>query len=262
MPDGTTRLRQNNTPVHSYLRLGTFGRFTIVQESAAIAVPFDAPLDLASIVGCAVATGIGSVLNTARVEPGSAIAVFGCGGVGLAIVQGAHLAHAAPIIAIDLGPEKLALARRLGATHTLRGDEPGLTQRLRKITGGRGLDYAFEAIGLAGTTETAIRSLGKGGTAVLVGQSAGGVSVAIDPLTISDEEQSIMGSNYGSCRPLIDFPRILDLHADGSIDLEPMVTRRIQLEDINTGFDDMRAHSGARTIIEYQGRHADPAMNS
>jgi S-(hydroxymethyl)glutathione dehydrogenase/alcohol dehydrogenase len=251
MPDGTTRLRQGDVPVHSYIALGTFGRFVMVQESAAIAIRRDVPLDLASLVGCAVTTGIGAVINTAKVEPGASVLVLGCGGVGLSVVQGAALARAATIVAVDLDPEKRQLATTLGATHALDGADANLPERLTDLSAGRGFDYAFEAIGAPTTTDVAIRSLGKGGTAVLVGQVPAGVTVPIDPLLISDQERVIRGSNYGSARPVIDFPRILDLYARGVINLDLMVTERIPLEEINSGFDAMRAHRGARTVVEF-----------
>lgn len=251
MPDGTTRLRQGGSPVHSYIALGTFGRFAVVQESAAIAIRRDVPLDLASLVGCAVTTGIGAVLNTAKVEPGASVLVLGCGGVGLSVVQGAVLARAATVVAVDLDAEKLNLATALGATHTLDGAAADLPQRLTDLCRGRGFDYAFEAIGAPATTNLAIRSVGKGGTAVLVGQVPAGVTVSIDPLLISDQERVIRGSNYGSARPVVDFPRILDLYMRGDINLDLMVTERISLEEINAGFDAMRDRRGARTVVEF-----------
>ena len=223
----------------------------MVQESAAIAIRHDVPLDLASLVGCAVTTGVGAVLNTAKVEAGASVLVLGCGGVGLSVVQGAVLARASTIVAVDLDADKRRLATVLGATHALDGADDDLANRLADLSAGRGFDYAFEAIGAPATTDVAIRHVGKGGTAVLVGQVPTGVTVPIDPLLISDQERVIRGSNYGSARPVVDFPRILDFYARGDINLDLMVTERIPLEEINEGFDAMRAHRGARTVVEF-----------
>ena len=250
MPDGTTRLSRDGRPVHSYLALGTFGQFAMVQERAAIAVRRDVPLAQASLVGCAVTTGIGAVVNTAGVEPGAGVVVIGCGGVGLNVVQGARLAAAHPIVAVDPQASKQEAARRFGATHTLNASGAELAEAVAELTGGRGIDYSFEAVGTPGTTEDAIRCIGKGGTAVLVGQVAMGQTIRIDPLTVSDQEKVIRGCNYGSARPAIDFPRLLDLYMHGRIDLDSLITDRVGLPDINAGFEAMRSRSSIRTVVE------------
>lgn len=252
MPDGTTRLSRHSQPVHSYIALGTFGQFAMLQESAAIKIRPDVPLAQASLVGCAVTTGIGAVINTARVEPGASVIVIGCGGVGLNILQGARLAAAHPIVAVDREPAKLDAASRFGATHTVNSAEVDLCEAVADITGGRGFDYGFEAIGLPGTTEDAITSIGKGGTAVLVGQVATGQRIAVDPLIISDQEKVIRGSNYGSARPAVDFPRILDLYTTGLIDLDSLITQTVGLSQINAGFDAMRNRSSIRTVVDFR----------
>jgi S-(hydroxymethyl)glutathione dehydrogenase/alcohol dehydrogenase len=251
MPDGTTRLRRQGQPVHGYIALGTFGQYAMVQESAAIRIRRDVPFAQASLVGCAVTTGIGAVINTAKVEAGARVIVIGCGGVGLSVLQGARLAAAHPIVAVDREPEKLEAARRFGATHTINSAEVDLSAAVAEITNGRGFDYSFEAIGLPSTTEDAIASIGKGGTAVLVGQVATGQRISIDPLVISDQEKVIRGSNYGSARPAVDFPRILDLYKNGVIDLDSLITQRVDLKEINAGFDAMRMRSGIRTVIDF-----------
>jgi S-(hydroxymethyl)glutathione dehydrogenase / alcohol dehydrogenase len=251
MPDGTTRLTRDGLPVHSYISLGTFGQYAMVQESAAVKIRQDVPFAQASLVGCAVSTGIGAVINTARVQPGSSVLVVGCGGVGLNILQGARLAAAYPIIAVDREPSKLQAARHFGATHAINSTLEDVAESVKELTAGRGVDYAFEAVGLPRTTEDAIASLGKGGTAVLVGQVASGQRVSIDPLAISDQEKVIRGSNYGSIRPELDFARILDFYESGRIDLDSLITNRITLDQINDGFESMKSGKGIRTVIEY-----------
>jgi S-(hydroxymethyl)glutathione dehydrogenase / alcohol dehydrogenase len=251
MPDGTTRLRREGSPVHSYLALGTFGKYVMVQEAAAIRIRSDVPLAEACLVGCAVTTGIGAVINTAKVQAGASVIVIGCGGVGLNVVQGARLAGAYPIVAVDREQAKLEAAVQFGATHTINTAQSDMSEAVPELSAGRGFDYSFEAIGLPQTTEHAIAAIGKGGTAVLVGQVAAGQRISIDPLVISDQEKVIRGSNYGSARPALDFPRMLDLYATGRIDLSGLITQRVPLAQINAGFDAMQSHGGIRTVVDY-----------
>jgi S-(hydroxymethyl)glutathione dehydrogenase/alcohol dehydrogenase len=263
MLDGTTRLRRGGEAVHAYLALGTFGEYAVVAESGAIRVGDDVPLEQAALVGCAVATGFGSVVNTAKVPVGASVAVIGCGGVGLSVLQGAAVSAAAPIIVVDVRDDKLETARTLGATHIINARQTNPVDAVMAITGGRGVDFAFEAIGLSATIEQAVGMLASAGTAVVVGQAPEGVTVAVDPFRISDRELRIIGSNYGSCRPSTDFPRLLDLCGRGVIKLDPLVTRRLELEQINDAFAAMSAGDGFRSVIGYgptQGGGRDEAI--
>lgn len=250
MPDGTSRLRSGDEMVSSMLTVGSLGEYTVVPENGAIRIDDSVPLDLAAVVGCAVATGVGAVLNTARIEGGRSVAVVGCGGVGISVVQGATAMSAEPLIAIDANPEKLALAARLGATHTIDASNVDAVEAVHEITGG-GVDYAFEAIGLKTTIEQTIAMLGPAGAAVLVGMPPDGVTVEIDPMTITSSEQRILGCIYGSCNPPVDFPRILGLHRRGRLDLDSVVSRRIPLEQVNEAFAAMAAGEGVRTVVVY-----------
>ena len=250
--DGRSRLRNDEKKdVKSFLAVGSFGDHAMVPASAAIKIRKDAPLAQAALVGCAVSTGIGAVVNTAKVEPGSTVLVVGCGGVGLNVVQGARLAGAKQIIVADVSGEKLELGRTFGATHTVNSRETDLVTAVQELTGGRGVDYAFEAIGLPFTIEACYEAVRRGGTAVVVGQVADGVKISIDPFVMSDQEKKLIGSNYGSSRQSIDFPRIIDLYMEGLVDLDSMVTGRIDLEDVNEAFAQMRLGKGIRTVIEY-----------
>jgi S-(hydroxymethyl)glutathione dehydrogenase/alcohol dehydrogenase len=249
MLDGTTRLRQGDAPVRAYLAVGSFGEFAVVPEVGAVRIAPEVPLDRAALVGCAVATGFGAVVNTARVPVGASVAVVGCGGVGMSIIQAAAVSSALPGIAVDVSDEKLQLARLLGASHVVNGKAHDAVQAVSRLTGGRGVDYAFEAIGLAITIEQAITMLAPAGTAVLVGMAPDGVKVTLDPLLISDREHRIIGCNYGSCRPTIDFPRILDLYMHGVIDLDAMITRRLRLDELGEGFEAMRRGESVRSLI-------------
>ena len=249
--DGKPRLSDGDESVKSFLAVGSFGDHAMVPASAAIRIRKDAPLAQAALVGCAVTTGIGAVTNTAQVEPGSTVLVVGCGGVGLNAVQGARLAGAKQIIVADVSEEKLELGRRFGATHTINSRETDLVEAVRELTDGRGVDYAFEAIGLPFTIEACYEAIRRGGTAVVVGQVADGVKISIDPFVMSDQEKRLIGSNYGSSRQSIDFPKIIDLYMEGKVDLDSMVTDRIPLDGVNEAFARMRAGQGIRTVIEY-----------
>lgn len=249
--DGQSRLNDHGAPVKSFLAVGSFADHAMVSSSAAIKIRKDAPLAQAALVGCAVTTGIGAVTNTAQVEAGSTVLVVGCGGVGLNVVQGAKLSGAKQIIVADISDDKLELGRRFGATHTINSKSDDLVMAVHDLTSGRGVDYAFEAIGLPFTIEACFAAARRGGTAVVVGQVADGVTISIDPFIMSDQEKRLIGSNYGSSRQSIDFPKIVDLYMEGIVDLDSMVTDTISLEHVNEAFDQMRQGSGIRTVIEY-----------
>lgn len=250
--DGNSRLTdKDSSDVKSFLAVGSFGNYAMVSESAAIRIRPDAPLAQAALVGCAVTTGICAVTNTARVEPGSTVLVVGCGGVGLNVIQGARLAGAKQIIVADVNDEKLQLGKKFGATDIINSRDTDMLEAVKDLTNGRGVDYAFEAIGLPFTIEACYQAIRRGGTAVVVGQVADGVTISIDPFVMSDQEKKLIGSNYGSSRQSIDFPKIVDLYMAGMVDLDSMVTNRISLDQVNGAFDEMREGRGIRTVIEY-----------
>lgn len=250
--DGTTRLRRaDSTEVHSFAGVGTFGECVMVPESGAIRIRREAPFAQAALVGCAVTTGVGAVINTARLEPGSSVLVVGCGGVGLNIVQGARLAGARQIIAVDRAPAKLENAERFGATTTIDSSRTDVLAVVRELTEDYGVDYAFEAIGLPATIELCYSAIARGGTAVVAGQVADDVTISVDPFVMSDQEKRLIGSNYGSSRPTLDFPEIIDLYLGGALDLDALVTNRISLHEVNEAFEEMRLGNGIRSVIEY-----------
>lgn len=249
MTDGTTRFhRDGRRLLHN--TTSSFSEVTVVPAQTAIKVDPSFDLPSLALLGCAVMTGIGAVLNTAGVRPGESVAVVGCGGVGLSIVQGARIAGATMIVAVDPVPAKRKLAARLGATHAVdpAGCDP--VAAVREITSG-GVDYAFEALGRLETIEMAIRLSGKGGTAVLVGMAPPDARVGIDALSLTLEERTIKGCWYGSCRPSADFPRLLDFYRTGALDLASMVTTRCRLEDINEALAALERGEQARTVIDY-----------
>lgn len=251
MLDGTTRLRRGDEDVYSYSAVASFAEYAIVPATGAIPIRKDAPLDIAATVGCAVTTGIGAAINTASVEPGASVLVIGCGGVGLSTIMGATLVSAMPIIAVDTLYPKLELARRVGATETINATTTDVLEAVREITGGRGVDYAFEAIGGASTIELAYDAVCPGGTAVVVGQVPNGVKASFDPMVMSDREKRLIGSNYGSSSPPLDFPRIIDLYMAGKVPLDALLSQHVKLEEINEAFEEMKRGELARSIIDY-----------
>ncbi|MEU9478712.1 Zn-dependent alcohol dehydrogenase [Streptomyces sp. NPDC048191] len=251
MFDGTSRLSRNGEPVPSYLATGAFADHVVVRESSAIPVRKDAPLDKAALVGCAVATGVGAVINTAGVQPRDTVLVIGCGGVGLSVIMGATLVSAGQIIAVDVNEGSLERARSLGATAVINPRQTDLAEAVRQLVGEAGVDWAFEAIGLKPTIEAAYELIRPGGTAVVVGQAAEGVTIEIDPMVMSDREKSLIGSNYGSCHPALDFPRLVDLYMQGKLDLDQLVGRTVSIHEINESFAAMGKGEGGRTVITY-----------
>lgn len=250
--DGKTRITTaDGEEVYSFAGAGTFGEYAMVPESGAVPVRQDAPFEQASLVGCAVTTGVGAAINTANVRPDETVLVLGCGGVGLNAIQGARLVGARQIIAVDISDARLERARHFGATEVINSATEDLAQCIAELTGGRGVEVAIEAIGLPQTIEAAYASLARGGRAVVAGQVAAGATITIDPFVMSDSELKLIGSNYGSSKPAIDFPQLVDHYLHNRIDLDSLVTRVIDLEDINDAYDEMKSGIGIRSVIKY-----------
>lgn len=249
--DGRSRITGADGDVLSFAGLGTFGQYAMVPESGAIAIRDDAPFEQSALVGCAVTTGVGAAINTAKVRPSDTVLVIGCGGVGLNAIQGARLVGAQKIIAADISDDKLEQARMFGATEIVNSAREDLAEKIAQLTGGRGVEVAIEAIGLPQTIEAAYAVLARGGTAVVAGQVADGMTITIDPFVMSDQELSLIGSNYGSSKPDIDFPVLVEHYMHNRIDLDSLVTRVIDLADINDGFDEMKRGVGVRSVIKF-----------
>lgn len=249
--DGRSRVTDADGDVLSFAGLGTFGQYVMVPESGAIAIRNDAPFEPSSLIGCAVTTGVGAAVNTAKVRPSDTVLVIGCGGVGLNAVQGARLVGAQKIIAADTSDEKLEYASVFGATEVINSARDDLAAKVAQFTDGRGVEVAIEAVGLPQTIEAAYAMLARGGTAVVAGQVADGVKVTIDPFVMSDQELSLIGSNYGSSKADVDFPMLVEHYMNNRIDLDSLITRVIDLEDINEGFDEMKRGVGIRSVIKY-----------
>jgi S-(hydroxymethyl)glutathione dehydrogenase/alcohol dehydrogenase len=236
--------------VRQFSDLSTYAEKMLVHENALVKITNEIPLDRAALIGCGVTTGVGAVLNTAKIEPGSTVAVFGAGGVGLSAIQGARIAGARKIIAVDMFEGKLAMAKRLGATDTVDASASDPVDEIRKLTGGTGVDYSFEAIGLKKVAEQAFNALKPGGTATVIGMIPVGQKVEIDGYMFLTERK-LQGSNMGSNRFRIDMPRYIDFYMQGRLNLDDMISRRGKLEDVNEAFRAMKAGEVARTVLMF-----------
>lgn len=248
MYDGTTRFRTGTTAIRHWV--GSFAEYTVVPEQAAVPIRQDVPLDIASLLGCGVMTGVGAAMNTARVEPGDRVAVFGCGGVGLNVIQGAALCGAEKIIAVDLVDRKLELARQFGATHLVNPSGGDAVEHIKGLTAGRGVDYAFEVIGNVAVMQSAFTALRSGGKLVIVGVPHATAQLALPAIAFLQEKGAI-GSSYGSPRFRYDIPRILDLYMAKKLKLDELVSRRLTLDEINTAMEIMEQGEVARSVLVY-----------
>ena len=248
--DGQSRIRWNGEPVHILAGLGSFAEYAVVRQESCLPIRRDIPLELAAVAGCAVATGVGAAMNTAALRPGDSAAVFGAGGVGLNIIQGARLCGAQPIIAIDTSESKLRQALEFGATQTLPFDD-AIASRVRALTGGRGADYVFEAVGTPALQEVAFEALRPGGQLTLVGTTPDDSRTNLPGAVITRTEKIVRGSFYGSCSPRRDIPRLLDLYDAGKLKLRELVTKRYRLEQINEAYADLAAGKLARGVIVF-----------
>lgn len=241
--------RWRGQPVARSFQLGTFSQHALVRAEAVTPLPDALPPDPACILGCAVMTGVGSVLNIAQVAAGDSVAVLGCGGVGLNVVQGARLAGAGRIIAIDRIPERLQRARALGATDCVQvdaGEIDGLVDRVRALSGGRGVDHAFEATGVAALAFLPLRLVRDGGNALQVSGAHGEGRVA---LTDFFWNKRYLAPLYGGCVPARDFPRLFDWHARGELEVDALVSHRYALAQLDRAFDDMLAGRSSKAVL-------------
>jgi S-(hydroxymethyl)glutathione dehydrogenase/alcohol dehydrogenase len=242
------RFTVGGQPVYGMAGTGTFCDEVVLPHQSVIKVADDVPWDVASLIGCGVMTGVGAAINSARVKPGSSVVVFGCGGVGISVIQGARIAGAAEIVAVDLVEAKREDAKRFGATHACAPDD--LDALKGELTAGQGFDYAFEAIGLPQTIRAAYDAARRGGTAVVVGVGGMDQMITFSAFELFYSEKTLIGTIYGSADVRRDFHRLIRLWKAGRLDLEGMISQKMALEDINQAFDDMKAGKVIRTVIE------------
>ncbi len=246
-PGEPPRITRNGEPVEQFMHLSSFAEKMLIHEHALVKIDEAMPLDKASLIGCGVTTGLGAVFRTAKVQAGTTVVVIGCGGIGLAAVQGARIAGANKIIAVDTVGSKLELAQSLGATHVVNGADDDPVAAVKDITNG-GVHYSFEAVGLKSTAEQAFKMLRRRGQATVIGLIPVGTMIEVHGADLLDEKM-LTGSNMGSNQFRTDMPRYVEMYLDGRLKLDEMVSKTITLEEVNEGFADMKAGNVARSVI-------------
>jgi S-(hydroxymethyl)glutathione dehydrogenase/alcohol dehydrogenase len=252
MPDGTSRFSLNGKPVHHYMGCSTFANFTVLPEIAVAKIREDAPFEKVCYIGCGVTTGIGAVINTAKVEPGASVVVFGLGGIGLNVVQGARMAGAGMIVGVDLNPAREALGRKFGLTHFVNPKEvkEDLVPYLVNLTGG-GADYSFECIGNVEVMRQALECCHRGwGVSVIIGVAGAGQEIKTRPFQLVTG-RVWKGTAFGGARGRTDVPKIVDWYMSGKINIDDLITHVLPLDQINKGFDLMHEGKSIRAVVTY-----------
>jgi S-(hydroxymethyl)glutathione dehydrogenase / alcohol dehydrogenase len=252
LADGTFRLKHKGQAIHQMARIGTFAEEVVVPEEMVVPIRKDMPWPQAALVGCCVATGVGAVTRHAKIEAGSTVLVIGCGGVGLNVVQGARLSGASKIIAADMLDNKLEMAKTFGATHTINTNtNEDAVEKIKDMAGGLGVDYAFDAVANDKTQALAFDALAPGGHAVAVGISAASVRASYSPFNLVFTEKKLSGTFYGSVRPDLDLPVLVDHYMDKRLNIDGLISRTYKLADINEGFERMLAGEVARGVVVF-----------
>lgn len=247
--EGSRITRSGGDPVNQMLNLSALSEQMLIHENACVAIDKDMPLDRAAVIGCAVTTGAGTIFNACNVTPGESVLVVGCGGVGLATINAAKIAGAGKIIAADPLPEKRALAEVLGATHTVDALADGVVQEIMAISNG-GVDWGIEAVGRQASADLAVAALRRGGTAVILGMMPLDCKVGLGAMDLLGGKK-LMGAIMGMNHFPVDLPRLVDFYMRGLLDLDTIIAERISLEDVNAGFDKMRAGHSARSVVVF-----------
>ncbi|MGI9425976.1 MAG: Zn-dependent alcohol dehydrogenase [Hyphomicrobiaceae bacterium] len=248
--DGTARMKLNGEPVNQMARIGTFSEYVVCPSEQLVKIREDLPWPWAAIIGCSVATGVGSVIRHAKVEAGSTVMVIGCGGVGLNVVQGARLAGASTIIGVDLKDNKLEFAKKFGATHTINASQTNdLTSAIKDLTDGLGVDYAFDAIGSQQTALQVVDGIAPGGHAVFIGMPQVNEVAPINAFQMVFQERQITGAYYGSVHPPTDLPILADMAMSGTLNLDALISRTYKFDEINEGFSQLMQGNVARGVV-------------
>jgi S-(hydroxymethyl)glutathione dehydrogenase/alcohol dehydrogenase len=251
MPDGTTRFSYRGQPIFHYMGCSTFSNFTVLPEIAVAKIRTDAPFDTSCYIGCGVTTGVGAVVNTAKVEPGATVIVFGLGGIGLNVIQGAKFAGAHRIVGVDINPDREEWGRRFGMTDFVNPRQVGdVVQHLVAMTDGGG-DYTFDCTGNTVVMRQALESAHRGwGESIIIGVAEAGKEIATRPFQLVTG-RVWKGTAFGGARGRTDVPKIVDWYMDGLIQIDPMITHRLSLDEINRGFDLMHAGESIRSVVVY-----------
>jgi S-(hydroxymethyl)glutathione dehydrogenase/alcohol dehydrogenase len=250
MPDGTSRFSINKKQIHHYMGCSTFANFTVLPEIALAKIREDAPFDKVCYIGCGVTTGIGAVINTAKVEPGANVVVFGLGGIGLNVVQGARMVGANMIVGVDLNPAREALARKFGLTHFVNPKGKDVVSEIVELTGG-GADYSFECVGNVDLMRQALECCHRGwGVSVIIGVAGAGQEIKTRPFQLVTG-RVWKGTAFGGARGRTDVPKIVDWYMDGKITIDPLITHTMPLADINKAFDLMHEGKSIRSVVVY-----------
>jgi alcohol dehydrogenase len=252
---GARRFKRRGEPVYHHLGVCGFSEFTVCSQESLVKIDPALPLDRAALFGCAIATGVGAVVNTARVEPASSVAVFGLGGVGLAAIMGAKVCGARPIVAVDVLASKFELARKLGATHTVEASGGDVVERVRELTDG-GAAYVFDATGVAKVLEQAFAATARGGTTVVIGLPHPDHRASLSPLAMVAEERVLKGCYMGSVIPWRDVPRFIELYRAGLLPMDALITGTVSLEELNHGFDRLDRGEAVRQVLRIHERAA------
>ncbi|MGE8188696.1 zinc-dependent alcohol dehydrogenase family protein [Pseudomonas sp. NPDC086278] len=248
--NGSVRLSSPAGQVHHHLGVSAFAEYAVVSRNSVVKIDRDLPFVEAALFGCAVLTGVGAVVNTAQLRVGSTAVVIGLGGVGLASVLGARAAGASKIIAVDLSPEKLALAKEVGATAVVNGGDADAIEQVLRLTGG-GADYVFEMAGSIRALDNAMKMTKRGGMTVTAGLPPPGSALSVNVVQLVGEERTLKGSYIGTCVPIRDIPRFIELYRDGRLPVDRLLSGILKLEDINEGFDRLHEGSAVRQVIEF-----------
>lgn len=251
MPDGTSRFSIDGEPIFHYMGTSTFAQYSVMPEIAVAKIREDAPFDKVCYIGCGVTTGVGAVINTAKVTPGSTVAVFGLGGIGLNVIQGARMVGADIIVGVDINPDKVEIAKKFGMTHFVNPKEvDDVVEAIADITDG-GVDYSFECIGNTTTMRQSLECCHKGwGESVIIGVAGAGQEISTRPFQLV-VGRVWKGSAFGGARGRTDVPKIVDWYMDGKIDIDSLITHKMPLEDINKGFELMHSGESIRGVVEF-----------
>ena len=249
--DGTMRLHKGDQRISHFGKVACFAEQMVVPEAGCIPVADDVPMEVAALIGCSVTTGVGAAILNAEVEPGSTVAVVGCGGVGLNVIQGSRLMNASKIIAVDINEGALEFAMKFGATHSVNAAHQDAIARVKEITDGQGADYTFEVFGSGETVETAYAMARKGGTCTVVGIAPVGDKAGIEAVSLVRSEKVLKGTYYGSARCHVDMPKFVDMYQSGRLSIDDLVTRRYTLDQINQAYDELEAGGIGRGVIVF-----------